>query len=112
MTVLPRAPRPSSTRRRYSTAALTGIIIVGIVAIYTQKIANRMPDYEVYRRAAERALVAAPLYRPADGHWQFKYLPAFAVVMMPLGLAPDGVVRACWFAGSILFLRVMSLVAT
>ena len=52
------------------------------------KVAGRMPDYEVYRRAAERALVAAPLYRPEDGHYQFKYLPAFAVVMLPLGLAP------------------------
>ena len=104
MTAVSPEPRPSSTRRRFLTAGLTGIIIVGIVAIYVQKIANRMPDYEVYRRAAERALVAAPLYRPDDGHWQFKYLPAFAVVMLPLGLAPDRVVRACWFAGSILIL--------
>ena len=104
MTAVSPEPRPSSTRRRFLTAGLIGIIIVGIVAIYVQKIANRMPDYEVYRRAAERALVAAPLYRPDDGHWQFKYLPAFAVVMLPLGLAPDRVVRACWFAGSILIL--------
>ena len=104
MTAVSPEPRPSSARRRFLTAGLIGIIIVGIVAIYVQKIANRMPDYEVYRRAAERALVAAPLYRPDDGHWQFKYLPAFAVAMLPLGLAPDRVVRACWFAGSILIL--------
>ena len=104
MTVVSPEPRPSFARRRFLSAGLTGIIIVGIVAIYVQKVANRMPDYEVYRRAAERALVAAPLYRPDDGHWQFKYLPAFAVVMLPLGLAPDRVVRACWFAGSILIL--------
>lgn len=104
MTVVSPEPRPSSTRQRFLTAALTGIIIVGIVAIYVHKVASRMPDYEVYRRAAERALVAAPLYRPEDGHWQFKYLPAFAVVMLPLGLAPDRAVRAWWFAGSILML--------
>ena len=66
-----------------------------------------MPDYEVYRRAAERVLVAAPLYRPDDGHWQFKYLPGFAVVMLPLGLGPERVVRACWFAGSILILVLL-----
>ena len=104
MTVVSTEPRPSSTRRRFLTAGLTGLIIVGIVAIYVHKVANRMPDYEVYRRAAERALVAAPLYRPDDGHWQFKYLPAFAVVMLPLGLGPDHVARACWFAGSLLIL--------
>jgi hypothetical protein len=97
----------SSTRRRLISAGLTGIIIIGIVASYAYKIADRMPDYEVYRRAAERALVAAPLYRPDDGHWQIKYLPGFAVVMLPLGLGPERVVRACWFAGSILILVLL-----
>ena len=85
---------------------LTAIILVAIVAIYAYKIAHRMPDYEVYRRAAERTLAAAPLYRADDGHWQFKYLPAFAVVMLPLALLPDAVARACWFAGSIAVLAV------
>ncbi|CAN5862980.1 hypothetical protein BH18ACI5_BH18ACI5_20830 [soil metagenome] len=98
---------PSHTRRRFFAAGLTAIVIVGILAIYVFKIAGRMPDYEVYHRAAERALVAAPLYRPDDGHFQFKYLPAFAVVMLPLGLVPDPVARACWFATSIFFLVVL-----
>ena len=98
MTFLPREVRPASIRRPVITAALAAIVIVAAVAIYVQRIEHRMPDYEVYRRAAGRALVAAPLYRPEDGHWQFKYLPAFAVVVQPLGLGPDRVVRACWFA--------------
>lgn len=100
------APAPSA-RRRFLTAGLIAIILVGIVAIYVYKIAGRMPDYEVYRRAAERALDAAPLYRTDDGHWQFKYLPAFAVVMLPLALGPDSVVRPCWFAASVLLLVVL-----
>ena len=37
-----------------------------------------MADFEVYWTAANRALDAQPLYQPADGHYQFKYLPAFA----------------------------------
>lgn len=86
---------------------LTGIVIVGIMAIYVFKIAGRMPDYEVYRRAAERAVVAAPLYRPEDGHWQFKYLPAFAVAMVPLALGSDRVVRACWFTLTVLMLVLL-----
>jgi hypothetical protein len=96
-----------SFRRRGLTAALAAIVIAGIVAIYVHKIAHRMPDYEVYRRAAGRALVAAPLYRADDGHWQFKYLPAFAVLIMPLALGSDRVVRVCWFAGSILILVLL-----
>nr|MDQ3418181.1 DUF2029 domain-containing protein [Acidobacteriota bacterium] len=95
------------TRRRALTAALTAIILIGIAALYAFKIAERMPDYEVYRRAAERALAAEPLYRPDDGHYQFKYLPAFAVVMLPLGVGSDAVARACWFAVSVLVLVLL-----
>ncbi|HVJ26738.1 MAG TPA: glycosyltransferase family 87 protein, partial [Vicinamibacterales bacterium] len=95
------------TRRRALTAALVAIILIGIAAIYVFKIAGRMPDYEVYRRAAERALAAEPLYRPDDGHYQFKYLPAFAVVMLPLGFGSDAVVRACWFVLSVLVLVLL-----
>ena len=95
------------TRRRALTAALTALILTGIAAIYVFEIAGRMPDYEVYRRAAERALAAEPLYRPDDGHYQFKYLPAFAVVMLPLGVGSDAVVRACWFVASVLILVLL-----
>ena len=107
MTVATSETRPSSTRSRFIAAGLIAIILIGIVAIYMIKISGRMPDYEVYRRAAVRAIAAEPLYREADRHYQFKYLPAFAVVTIPLGLAPDPVVRACWFAVSILMLVVL-----
>jgi hypothetical protein len=107
MIVLGHSTRPSSLRRRARAAALTGIVVAGIVAIYVFKIEGRMPDYEVYRRAGERALIAAPLYRPEDGHWQFKYLPAFAVAMVPVSLGADRVVRACWFAGTVLMLVIL-----
>jgi hypothetical protein len=90
--------------RRYIAAGLTALLIAGLVVLYVFKIAGRMPDYEVYVRAAERALDAAPLYRPDDGHYQFKYLPAFAVVMLPLALVPEPVARAGWFALSVLIL--------
>jgi hypothetical protein len=86
---------------------LFAIGVAAIAALYVTKIERRMPDYEVYRRAAVRAAHAEPLYRADDGHYQFKYLPAFAVVMLPVGMAPERVVRACWFAGSILLLVLL-----
>ncbi len=107
MTVATAGARPSSPRRRFIAAGLITVVLIGIVAIYLVKIEGLMPDYEVYRRAAVRALAAEPLYRESDRHYQFKYLPAFAVVSIPLGLAPDRVVRACWFAGSILMLVLL-----
>jgi hypothetical protein len=99
-------------QRRWFVAAVIALVLTGIAVIYVTKIEGRMPDYEVYRRAAERALVAAPLYRSSDGHYQFKYLPAFAVVVTPLALADDRVVRAVWFAGSILMLAVLLRAST
>src|ERR671913_386142 len=93
--------------RRPLAVGLTALLVVGLVVLYIFKIAGRMPDYDVYVRAAERALEAAPLYRPDDGHWQFKYLPAFAVVMLPLAVVPDAVARAGWFALSVLILVVL-----
>jgi hypothetical protein len=45
---------------------------------------REMPDLEVYWRAAGRAAATEPLYRADDGHYQFKYLPAFAILARPL----------------------------
>ena len=101
----PAAPTPE--RRRLVAAGLITLAIAGIVALYVLKIEGRMVDYEVYRRAAERAVDAAPLYRPDDGHYQFKYLPAFAVVVVPLALVPDSVARASWFVLSVLLLVLL-----
>ena len=42
-----------------------------------------MPDFEVYWRRPRARPHAEPLYRTADGHFQFKYLPAFAVLAIP-----------------------------
>jgi hypothetical protein len=63
-----------------------------------------------------------PLYRATDGHWQFKYLPAFAFVVAPLSFLPApreaqttdprgrdynpwaDTARVAWFAGSVALL--------
>lgn len=66
-----------------------------------------MPDFEVYWKAAVRAAAAEPLYRPDDGHFQFKYLPAFAVLAAPVGLLPLAGAKAIWFFTSIALLVVL-----
>jgi Glycosyltransferase family 87 len=61
-------------------------------------------DFEVYQTAARRALSAEPLYRAADGHYQFKYLPAFALAMAPFAPIDPEVAKAIWFALSVALL--------
>jgi len=37
------------------------------------------------------------IFRVEDGHWQFKYFPAFACLLTPLALLPPVAARAVWF---------------
>lgn len=88
------------TRRHVGIA----LAVIAVAIIYTVKVANRMPDFEVYRQAGVRAAASEPLYRESDGHYQFKYLPAFALVAVPFGALPPAVSRATWFAISVVLL--------
>ena len=46
-------------------------------------------------------------YRADDGHYQFKYLPAFAVLAIPLGLLPLPAAKVLWFFSSVALLTVL-----
>lgn len=54
----------------------------------------------MYWTAAGRALDGAPLYRTEDEHYQFKYLPAFAVLFGPIALLALEVAKSAWFVVS------------
>jgi hypothetical protein len=94
----------SATRTRVLLAVLA---LVSLVAVFTTRVARKMPDFEVYRTAAGRALAAEPLYRAEDGHYQFKYLPAFALLAAPLALAPMQAAKGAWFAVSAVLMMVL-----
>ena len=71
------------------------------VLIFDVRVGRDMVDFGVYRVAAGRALASEPLYREQDGHYKFRYLPAFAIVMAPFaGLEPQ-TAKALWFAMSV-----------
>jgi hypothetical protein len=81
------------------------VVIASLAALlWFGRVHRDLPDFEVYRTAATRALSAEPLYRPEDGHWQFKYLPAFALVMAPFALLRQAVARPLWYALSVALL--------
>lgn len=87
--------RTKPLNRRTVTIALAALL--ALAAVFAPRVTQEMPDFEVYWTAAARALDAAPLYRVEDGHFQFKYLPAFAVLASPISLLPLHVAKTLWF---------------
>jgi Glycosyltransferase family 87 len=90
------------------TRALLGVLaVVSLVAVFTTRVSRKMPDFDVYRTAGARARLAEPLYRADDGHFQFKYLPAFAIFAAPLAMIPAPAAKGAWFALSALLMLVL-----
>ena len=82
------------------------LILLATIA-YAMRVRHEMVDFAVYRTAGARAIAAAPLFRPEDGHYQFKYFPAFALAMAPLAVVPDEAAKAIWFGVSVVLLVVL-----
>ena len=82
--------------------ALLGAVLAVLVILFYPRVTRKMPDLEVYWTAGVRARAAEPLYRADDQHYQFKYLPAFAVLAIPLGLLPLPAAKAVWLVASVL----------
>ena len=80
--------------RRWLAPALICLLAFGA---FEWKIQHKMVDFHVYRTAAERALHAEELYRESDQHWQFKYLPAFAITTLPFAWLSEDAAKVVWF---------------
>lgn len=93
-------PRAQPLTRR-SSAAAGFAALLALAVIFSPRVTREMRDFEVYWTAAARAIDAAPLYRAEDGHFQFKYLPAFAVAAAPVALLPLRVAKIVWFGISV-----------
>jgi hypothetical protein len=84
-------------------AAIAAIAVV----LFEARFSREMVDFEVYRTAAVRAADAEPLYRASDGHYQFKYLPAFAIALRPFAHVDPDVAKAIWFGLSVGLLAML-----
>ncbi len=110
---------------RTGRVAIAALVIVAAIVSFHVRIGRRMPDFQVYRVAGTRALDGQPLYRDTDGHWQFKYLPAFAFAVAPITVFPappeayttdprgraynpwTDTARVAWFACSVALLAAL-----
>lgn len=77
------------------------IIVLLAAVMYVIRVQSEMADFGVYRAAALRAIQAEALFRPEDGHYQFKYLPVFALAMAPFAYMPAEMAKAVWYGLSV-----------
>lgn len=102
------------TNARRAALALLIALLAALAIAPPRRLTRKMPDLEVYWRAGVRAQAAEPLYRPEDGHYQFKYLPAFAVLATPAAWIPLPRAKAVWLAisvGCLVLLLALSVAA-
>ena len=93
-------------RRALPWIGVALLFVVAVVA-FAQRTHKELLDFEVYLTAGTRAASGESLYRESDGHWQFKYLPAFAVAIAPLAKLPPVAARGVWFFLSVALLVVL-----
>lgn len=103
--------RPTAALARIRVALLISAVAIALALLFVGKISRKMPDFAVYWTAANRAGHAEPLYRAEDGHYQFKYLPAFAVLTIPLGSLPLETAKAIWFVASVALLTLLLMLS-
>jgi len=72
------------------------LITTGLYGLVRLK-RDELVDFAVPYRAAVRFLAHEPLYRQSDGHYQYKYLPTFAAIMVPFTLVPKRAAEVAWF---------------
>ena len=86
--------------------ALLALLLLAAIA-YQTRIRHEMIDFVTWRQSVVRAIHAEPLYRAEDGHYQFKYFPAFALMMAPFGALDENSGKMLWFALSIACLAAL-----
>jgi len=68
------------------------------------RIRKGMVDFGVNYQAGQRLGAGETIYQTADGHYMFKYLPASALIYLPLSHLPLAAAQAVWFTISVLAL--------
>ncbi len=86
-----------STRQSVVRAVAIVLVVAGAYGLVRFKRAE-LVDFAVPRTAAVRILAHEQLYRPDDGHYQYKYFPAFALLMVPFTWVSKEVGEVAWFA--------------
>jgi Glycosyltransferase family 87 len=93
-----------AAKRKKQMVAAIALGLLGLGAAYVFHLRQDMSDFGVCYQAGERIRAGETLYRPSDGHMQFKYAPLSAVFFVPFSLLPLETAKAAWFIVEIVLL--------
>ncbi len=82
---------------RARKALLVLLVFLLFLLIYQFFVKKDMTDFEVCYKAGKRIVNGEMLYRVSDGHLQFKYFPASAVIFSVLALFPFEMAKVLWY---------------
>ncbi len=82
---------------RKGTFLLILLAFILFLLLFIFKIKGDMVDFEVNYEAGKRLSMGETLYRTADEHYMFKYLPASSILYLPLSYLPLDVAKAIWY---------------
>jgi len=82
---------------RKGTFFLVLLAFILFLLLFLFKIKGDMVDFEVNYEAGKRLSRGETLYRAADEHYMFKYLPASSILYLPLSYLPLDVAKAIWY---------------
>ena len=85
------------SKENKSIAAVAVIVLVVLIAAYAFQLRKDMTDFGVCYQAGQRIRAGETLYRPSDGHLQYKYAPLSAILFAPFSLLPHPTAAAAWF---------------
>src|SRR5687768_16876044 len=83
------------------------VVLVATAGYVTARVKRDFWDFEVIHQAGTRVIAGEPLYRPDDGHYQYKYWPVFAVAMAPFAVLPVEVGKVIWYALTVAVIAVL-----
>jgi hypothetical protein len=79
-------------------AAMAGVLLFCLaLVLFPLRVHREMVDFRVNYTAGERLSHGESLYRPTDGHYQFKYPPFAAMLYVPLTALPLPAAKAVWY---------------
>ncbi len=78
-------------------ALLVLLVFLLFLLIYQFFVKKDMTDFGVCYKAGKRIVNGEMLYRVSDGHLQFKYFPASAVIFSVLTLFPFEMAKMLWY---------------
>ncbi len=73
------------------------LVFLFFLLIYQFFVKKDMTDFGVCYKAGQRIVKGEMLYQVSDGHLQFKYLPASAVIFSVLTLFPFEMAKVLWY---------------